>query len=157
MNKASPTNPMFDESAIMESLRNRIGVEQLTFSYTRSGGPGGQNVNKVNTRVTLWFNLAASLTLTDKEKHTLRERLGGRITADGRLHLVSMRHRTQLANRKAAVERFYELLAAALRPRPIRKPTQAPRGARERRLRDKQEVGRRKRLRTKRSIERFED
>jgi len=157
MNWASRTNPMYDESAFMEALRERIGVDQLTFSFSRSSGPGGQNVNKVNTRVTLWFDLSANPSLTDREKHTIRGQLGGRITTDGRLHLVSMRHRTQLANRKAAVERFYELLAAALRPRAIRKPTKVPRGSRERRIREKQAVGQRKRLRTGRSVERFDD
>ena len=141
----------------MISLHRRIGEERLTFSFTRSGGPGGQNVNKVNTRVTLWFDLEASSVLTDDEKRMIHARIGGRITNDGRLHIVSMRHRTQLANRKAAVERFYELLAAALRPRTIRKATKVPRRAHERRLREKQAAAERKRLRGKRSIGRLDD
>ena len=145
---------MYDENTMIQALRGRIGVEQFTYSFTRSGGPGGQNVNKVNTRVTLWFDLEANPTLTDDEKRTIRARLGGRITADGRLHLVSMRHRTQLANRRAAVERFYELVAAALRPRTIRKATKVPRGSRERRLQDKKSAGERKRFRAAGSISR---
>jgi len=139
------------------ALHRRIGEERLTFTFTRSGGPGGQNVNKVNTRVTLWFDLAASSVLTDDEKRMIRARLGGRITNDGRLHIVSMRHRTQLANRKAAVERFYELLAEALRPRTIRKATQVPRRSRERRLQEKKSTGERKRFRAGRSTERSEE
>ena len=141
----------------MIALHRRIGEERLTFTFTRSGGPGGQNVNKVNTRVTLWFDLAASSVLTDDEKRMIRARLGGRITNDGRLHIVSMRHRTQLANRKAAVERFYELLAEALRPRTIRKATQVPRRSRERRLQEKKSTGERKRFRAGRSTERSEE
>lgn len=148
---------MYNKSAMIHDLRGRIGEERFTFSFTRSGGPGGQNVNKVNTRVTLWFDLEAPAVLTDDEKRMIHARLGGRITNDGRLHIVSMRHRTQLANRKAAVERFYELLAAALRPRTIRKATKVPRRAHERRLREKQAAAERKRLRGKRSMGRLDD
>ena len=148
---------MYDESTMIHDIRGRIGEEQFTFSFTRSGGPGGQNVNKVNTRVTLWFDLEASSVLTDDEKRMICARLGGRITNDGRLHIVSMRHRTQLANRKTAVERFYELLAAALRPRTIRKATKVPRRSRERRLREKKSTGERKRFRAGRSTERSEE
>jgi len=148
---------MYDENAVIRVLRGRIGEERLTFSFTRSGGPGGQNVNKVNTRVTLSFDLHASTDLTEEEKGRIVARLGGRVTRDGRLRIVSMRHRTQLANRKAAVERFYELLAAALRPRTIRKATKVPRRAHERRLREKQAAAKRKRLRGKRSIGRLDD
>jgi len=142
---------------MIQDLRRRIGEEQFTFSFTRSGGPGGQNVNKVNTRVTLSFDLYASTDLTAEERGRILARLGGRITGDGRLRIVSMRHRTQLANRKAAVERFYELLAAALRPRTIRRATKVPRRSRERRLREKKSTAERKRFRAGRSIGRSED
>ena len=148
---------MYDESVMTQALRLRIDEEQLSVTFTRSGGPGGQNVNKVNTRATLWFDLEASSMLTDDEKRMIHARLGGRITNDGRLHIVSVRHRTQLANRKAVVERFYELLAAALRPRAIRKATKVPRRSRERRLQEKKSAGERKRFRSGRSTGRSEE
>ena len=137
---------------IVEYLRRRIDEDELSFTFTRSGGPGGQNVNKVNTRATLWFDVEGSRSLGDSEKAVIRKRLTGRISKDGRLHIVSMRHRTQAANRFAALERFYTLLAEALRPRPIRKATRTPRSAKERRLNEKQRVGERKRLRSKGSM-----
>jgi ribosome-associated protein len=143
---------MYDENAMIHDLRGRIGEEQFTFTFTRSRGPGGQNVNKVNTRVTLCFDLHASTDLTEDEKGRILARLGGRVTRDGRLRIVSMRHRTQLANRRAAVERFYELLAAALRPQAVRKATRVPRRSCEHRLLEKKAAGERKRLRAGRSI-----
>ena len=128
-------------------LRRRIDESQLTFTFSRSGGPGGQNLNKVNTRATLLFDLAGSSVFDRGEKQRIRARLGGRITKDGRIRVVSMRHRTQLANRRAATERFYELLAAALsRPKP-RRPTAVPARSRRERLKDKRKQGERKRLR----------
>jgi len=123
--------------SIERDLRDRIPPSVLTFTFTRSGGPGGQNVNKVSTRVTLWFDLEGCGTLTATEKARIRQRLAGRISRDGRLHVVAMRHRTQSANRRAAVERFYELLADALTPEPTRRPTRTPPRARQRRLREK--------------------
>ena len=122
---------------LLDNLRRRIPEEHLSFTFTRSGGPGGQNVNKVSTRVTLRFDLAGSGELSEHEKRTLLTRLAGRVTKDGHLRVVSMRHRTQLANRRAATERFYELLAGALAQSKPRKRTRMPRAARERRLRDK--------------------
>ena len=138
---------------LIGNLRRRIGEKEFSFTFTRSGGPGGQNVNKVNTRVTLWFDVEGSASLGVAEKAAIRERLGGRISKDGRLHIVSMRHRTQAANRAAALDRFYILLTEALRPRVIRKPTRKPRSAKERRLAEKQRVGERKRLRSEQAFD----
>ena len=115
---------------------------ELTFSASRSGGPGGQNVNKVATRVTLAFDLMRSASLTNDQKARIRERLSTRVSRDGVLRVVSQRHRTQAANRRAAVERFIELLRAALAEETPRLPTRASRAAKARRLAEKKRRGR---------------
>lgn len=108
--------------------------------------PGsGQNLNKVETRVTVAFDVTGSPTLSDEQRQRLAERLGSRITRAGVLRVTSQRHRSQAANRKAAVERFAELLADALSEDPERRPTKVPKAARRRRL-----EGKRRRSRVKR-------
>ncbi|MFQ5414702.1 MAG: alternative ribosome rescue aminoacyl-tRNA hydrolase ArfB [Phycisphaerae bacterium] len=130
-----------------DALRALIPEDQLRFTFSRSSGPGGQNVNKTNTRVTLWFTLDACDTLTAREKRRITRKLPGRVSAAGVLRVVSMRHRTQDANRRAAVARFYELLAEALeRPKP-RRATKVPARARRQRVEDKRRRGEIKRLR----------
>ena len=136
------------------ALRRRIPEDHLTFTFARSGGPGGQNVNKTSTRVTLWFDLVGSHILSHEEKRRIRAGLGGRINKNGHLRVVSMRHRTQLENRRAATERFYQLIAEALRRRKIRKPTNVPAGTRRQRLKAKRIHSEVKRLRSGRSIDR---
>ncbi len=93
-----------------------IPDEELTFTTSRSSGPGGQNVNKLSTRVTLLFNVDDSPRLSVEQRGLLRLHLAGRISRAGVLRVVSQRHRTQLANKDAAVARFAELLRG--RPRP---------------------------------------
>jgi ribosome-associated protein len=114
-----------------------IPEEELTFLTSRSGGPGGQNVNKLETKVTLRFDLAGSPRLSEEQRQRIRERLATRITRDGILQVSSQRHRTQAANREAAVARFAELVGEALREETPRKPTKVPRAVKRRRLEDK--------------------
>jgi ribosome-associated protein len=118
--------------------------EELAFVTSRSGGPGGQNVNKLETRVTVRFDLARSPSLTDEQRTRIAERLATRVTKAGILQVTSQRHRTQGANREAALLRFAELLAGALREEAPRKPTRATRASRQRRLEEKKRQGRRK-------------
>ena len=124
-----------------------IPDEEVSFNTSRSGGPGGQNVNKLETRVTLRFDLGASPSLTDEQKARLQERLATRITKEGVLHVTSQRHRTQAANRDAAVERFAELVREALREEAPRKKTRPSRAAKTRRVEAKRRQSQRKRER----------
>ena len=126
-----------------------IPDDELTFSASRSGGPGGQNVNKVSTRVMLRFDAARSPSLSDWQRGRILSRLSTRVTKDGVLVVASQRHRTQSANRAAAVERFVELLRDALRRRRVRKKTTVPQAVKERRLEAKKRRGRQKKLRSK--------
>ncbi len=125
-----------------------IADTELVFSTSRSSGPGGQNVNKVNTRVTLLFDLEGSASLSAEQRALLRQKLPGRINKDGVLRVVSQRHRTQLANRDAAVRRFADLVREALTEAPERVPIPLPARANERRLEAKRRRGRLKRERT---------
>lgn len=126
--------------------RLALPEEELSFVTSRSGGPGGQNVNKVETRVTVRFDLA-SPSLADDQRARLRERLATRITRGGVLHVTAQRHRTQAANREAAIARLLELLREALAEAVPRRPTRVSRAARTRRLQAKRRRGERKRTR----------
>lgn len=120
---------------------------ELVFTTSRSSGPGGQNVNKVSTRVTLLFNVEEASSLSAQQRMLLRERLPGRISKDGILRVVSQRHRTQLANREAVVQRFVDLLRDALAEAPERIPVALPGAVNEKRLEEKRRRSRIKRER----------
>lgn len=137
-------------SMMMVRLRERIPIRRLVFTYARSGGPGGQNVNKVNTRVTLWFDLDGDSYFDENQKRRLRSKLRSRINKEGYIHIVSMRHRTQKANRIAVIERFYELLVTALHQPKHRKPTKVSRAVKKRRLQQKKQRSQLKQLRSSR-------
>ncbi len=124
-----------------------IADDELRFEFARSSGPGGQNVNKVETKVRLLFDVRRSLSLSSDQKERIEERLATRISKDGLLHMSSQRHRTREANRKAAIERFVELLAAALSEDEQRVPTNVPKRARQRRLESKRRRSQKKALR----------
>jgi len=124
-----------------------IPEAELTFTTSRSSGPGGQNVNKVSTRVTLLWNVKDSPSLTEEQRKRLLARLPGRINREGILRVVSQRHRTQLANREAVVTRFHELIREALTEMPERVAVEVPRGVNEKRLEEKKRRGRLKRQR----------
>lgn len=130
----------------------RIHGNELRFVASRSGGPGGQNVNKVSTRVTLRFDVAGSRSLSEGQRRRIHERLSTRIGKDGVLRVVSQRHRSQAANRRAATERLVELLREALKRTPPRKRTRIPRAARERRLAQRRHRSRIKRERARKHL-----
>jgi len=121
-----------------------IPESEIRFTFTRSPGPGGQNVNKVATTAVLSFDLAACAALSADQRARARRALGNRVNKDGILAIVCRVHRTQAANRRAALRRFIELLAAALKPPVPRRPTKPTRASKERRLAAKTRLSRRK-------------
>lgn len=118
-----------------------IPDEEIRFTFSRSSGPGGQNVNKLNSRAILWFDVENSPTLAPYQKLKIRQRLVRRISKDGVLQVAAERHRTQKANKEDALQRFTELVAAALVERKIRKKTRIAKGVKERRLQAKKRKG----------------
>lgn len=97
-------------------LAGRNFESELKFSASRSSGPGGQNVNKVSTRVELRFDVGASRWLNDSEKTLIFEKLASRITNEGIMIVVSQSGRSQYDNRKLAIERFHTIIRKALTP-----------------------------------------
>jgi len=122
---------------ILVTDRLAIPSEELSFTASRSSGPGGQNVNKLSTRVTLQFDVLRSPSLTEDHRERIFAKLKSRISKDGILRVSCQQSRSQAANRDRAVERFVELLRQALMRRRARKRTAVPASARERRLEEK--------------------
>ena len=128
-----------------------IPLSELRFRFSRSSGPGGQNVNRRETQVELVFDVAGSPSLGPRQRARAMQRLARRLDAAGRLHVVASQSRTQGRNRELALERFRSVLADALRPpAPPRKRTNPSKGARERRLASKK---RHSRLKAQRRFE----
>jgi ribosome-associated protein len=125
-----------------------LDERELDESFVRSSGPGGQNVNKVETAVQLRFDALASPGLPEDVKDRLRGLAGSRMTADGVVIIIAQRFRTQDRNREDARERLFELLRkAAVRP-VIRRATKPTLGSQKRRLESKTRRGSVKKLRT---------
>jgi len=110
----------------MSEIRQKIPEKELIFSATRSSGPGGQNVNKVSSRVELRFRIDESKGLTPDEKSRIREKLRNRINMEGELIIVCQAERSQLKNKEKAIEKFYSMIEKSLiiiPPRFSTKPT----------------------------------
>ena len=112
-------------------------LREFKFQTSRSSGPGGQHVNKVSSRVELRFNVRESQVLSDDDKAKISEKLATRINNDGILSIVVQADRSQLKNKQATIERFFDLLIQVFTPVKKRRPTKPGRGARERRLKAK--------------------
>jgi ribosome-associated protein len=141
----SDIHPMSDTLAIDGAVA--IPLAELAFETSRSSGPGGQNVNKVETRVTLTFPVLTSPSLDERQRALVLERLRTRINKSGVLRVTAQRHRSQAANREETLQRFAELLREALAEAPPRRRTRVPPASRRRRIQGKRRRGDLKRLR----------
>ena len=119
------------------AIKDRNFQDEFVFQTSRSGGPGGQNVNKVSSKVELRFNIEASACLTDDEKSVILAKLANKINKLGELVIVAQTDRSQLKNKEKAMEKFYLLIEKALTPRKKRLKTSPTRASVERRLESK--------------------
>ncbi len=130
-----------------EEIEGRIRKDEIKFSTSRSAGPGGQNVNKVNTKIELRFNVRESDSLSTEEKIRIERKLKNRINSIGELLVVSQSERTQLQNKRKALEKFHEILAAALTEKRKRTSTKPSAASKAKRLERKKKRGNIKKLR----------
>lgn len=138
----------------MESITNRsisafLLRNELLFSTSRSGGPGGQHVNKVETKVTLRFDVGRSAILTQSEKEIITRSLAHRLNKDNVLQLTAQDSRSQLDNKEEVIRKFDNLLAGAFRKRKSRKATKPSRTAKAKRLHTKKANSEKKKWRQK--------
>ncbi|MGM0621282.1 MAG: alternative ribosome rescue aminoacyl-tRNA hydrolase ArfB [Bacteroidota bacterium] len=131
---------------LSHSIRESL-LSEVTFSASRGGGPGGQNVNKVSTKMELRFPLNDSETLTETQKQRLLSKLKNRITTSGELVLTSSAERTQWRNREKVTQKFFELIEKALTPPKKRIKTRPTKASKLKRLENKKKQGQKKQLR----------
>ena len=125
---------MIPADSIFISPRISIPMTEIDFQVSKSGGPGGQKVNKTSSRITLVFDLAHSPSIPPEDRAWLLGKLGTRLSTEGVLRIDVSSERSQGANRRLSIERFEELLKKALVRPKKRRPTKPSRGSKERRL-----------------------
>jgi len=108
--------------------------KEITYKTSRSGGKGGQNVNKVSSKVELLFSVDNSLLFTDEEKTQLNEKIQSRLNKDGLVQIICDEERSQYLNKEKAIERLIVLLTKALHKPKVRKPTKVSKAAKAARL-----------------------
>ncbi len=128
-------------------LKDRDFTKEIEIKASRSSGKGGQNVNKVSTKIELVFDVNNSALLSDEEKIIISEKLSNRISKEGKLILQSQESRSQLMNKGIAIEKLYELLENALKKEKPRKKTKPTKAKKEQRLQIKKEVSDKKKSR----------
>jgi len=146
-------NKFIKIKSIEANVYDKNGDPELHFSTSRSSGPGGQHVNKVNTKVELRFSIPVSELLTQEEKIILFQKLKNKINKDGELIIVSQENRSQLKNKEAAIEKFLNILKEALTPVKERKSTKPTRTSNKRRLIGKKLTSEKKTQRKKPDID----
>jgi ribosome-associated protein len=125
----------------------QIPLDEFEFTYARSGGPGGQNVNKVNSKAILRWNISASQNLPEPVKARFLEKYASRVTLDGDLIISSQKHRDQPSNVEECLEKLKEMIASVAVPPTPRRPTRPSRAAVERRTEAKRENSMKKKQR----------
>ena len=133
----------------IEEIKERELLKECVFKTSRSGGKGGQNVNKVETKVELWFNVKESQLLTDEEKEILHIKLSKKLEKDFLIHLQEQAERTQLKNKELLKEKFYKLILSGFKTQKVRKPTKVSKVIKAKRLDNKRIKGEIKQLRKK--------
>lgn len=131
------------------SITPELLRDELVFTTSRSSGPGGQNVNKVNTKVTLKFDIPNSPVLSEDEKQTLLQKLAARVTTDGVLMLTSQDKRSQLQNKEAVIIKLKKLLEKAFERKKARKSTKPSKASVQKRIKAKKEHAEKKKWRQK--------
>jgi ribosome-associated protein len=122
-------------------------TSELSFSASRSDGPGGQNVNKVSSKITLRWDVNNSVVLAEEEKRILLQKLSTRLTKDGILLLSGREHRSQLQNKDEVIGKLDKLLLKAFEKKKVRKATKRSKASQEKRIRGKKMQGEKKQWR----------
>jgi ribosome-associated protein len=129
------------------SLRELNLISEAKIKATRSGGAGGQHVNKVSSRIELTFDIPGSYSLSDEQKNILLEKLASKLTNEGVLRITEDSARSQHENKEKAIEKFYTILENALKPVKKRKKTKVSKATKEKRLQKKKKDSEKKKLR----------
>jgi ribosome-associated protein len=134
-------------------LKGRDFSGEFNFSASHSSGPGGQNINKVSTKIELRFDVISSFLLTEEEKKLISNKLKKRINKEGILKITSQSERSQLKNKEQAVDKFYEIIEKALTPRKPRKPTRPTAASKKKRIEIKRKLSEKKERRKVNELE----
>ena len=133
----------------MSTPQSKDFANELTFTTSRSSGPGGQNVNKVNSKVTLKFDVTHSIVLTDEQKELIYKKIPTRLTKEGVLVLTSQDKRSQLQNKEEVLQKLDQLLIKIFTPKKIRRATKPSKAAKQERIKDKKQRSEKKQWRQK--------